>query len=75
MRRAVSGKWASLYFDALFSLDDAVTRGTISRADFFERVAAINDWLRERNLAVVPDRDVIAKSGLRCDFVRNPKAQ
>ena len=52
---------------------DAVTRGTISKADFFQRLTAIDDWLRARNLAVVADCDVMTKRGAR--FVRNPNVR
>ncbi len=64
----MSGEAARLYCATTRRLFDAVDAGVITAEDYQQRVRAIDEWLRERGLYVLPDRssDYV--------FIRNPVA-
>lgn len=68
MRRFVSGEAARLYCETTRKLHLALETGAITVDEYQGRLVAINDWLSERRVCVLPDR------GCGYGFFRNPSA-
>ena len=68
MRRFVSGEAARLYVEATRRLRHAAQTGAITSYEYRGRLVAIDDWLSERGVCMLPDRSC------GYGFFRNPSA-
>jgi hypothetical protein len=55
MRTFVSGEAARLYCETTRRLFEAVNAGVMTAEDYQQRLRAIDEWLNERRLYVLPD--------------------